>query len=137
MRFIMFMYPNVSEENYMPDAKMVAAMMKYNEELAKAGALIALDGLHPVSKGARVHFSGSKPTVTDGPFIESKELVGGYWIIQAKSKDEAVKWARRCPAQEGNMIEIRQIFEMSDFPEDVQKAADSSAVRAQIEKQKH
>ena len=137
MRFIMFMYPHVSEENYMPDAKMVAAMMKYNEELAKAGALIALDGLHPASKGARVHFSGNKPTVTDGPFIESKELVGGYWIIQAKSKDEAVEWARRCPAKEGNMIEIRQIFEMSDFPEDVQKAADSSTVRAQIEKQKH
>ena len=121
-------------EGFTPPADAVAKMMKYNEELAKAGALVALDGLHPVAKGARVSFSGGKAKVTDGPYIESKEVLGGYWIIQAKSKEEAVEWARRVPAAEGDVIEIRQIFEMSDFPEDVKKAADSPAVRQQIKR---
>ena len=121
-------------EGFTPPADAVAKMMKYNEELAKAGALVALDGLHPVAKGARVSFSGGKAKVTDGPYIESKEVLGGYWIIQAKSKEEAVEWARRVPAAEGDVIEIRQIFEMSDFPEDVKKAADSQAVRQQIKR---
>jgi len=123
-------------EGFTPPADAVAKMMKFNEELSKAGALIALDGLHPVAKGARVAFAGGKPKVTDGPFIESKEVIGGYWIIQAKSKEEAVAWATRCPAADGDIIELRQVFEMSDFPADVQKAADNPTVRAQLEKRK-
>ena len=137
MRFMMLMYPGEkAEAGVLPDAKLVAAMMKYNEELAKAGALIALDGLHPTSKGARIKFSGGKPTVTDGPFPESKEVLGGYWMIQVKSKAEAIEWARRCPAEDTDRIEIRQVFEMSDFPPDVQKAAENPTVKAQVEKHK-
>jgi hypothetical protein len=124
MRFMMFMYPGVTDEaDWQPTPEAVEAMMKYNEELTKAGALLALDGLHPASKGARVAFAGGKPTVTDGPFAEAKEIVGGYWIIDAKSKEEAVEWARRCPAGDRDMIEVRQVYEMSDFPADVQAAA--------------
>jgi hypothetical protein len=103
----------------MPEAKAVAAMMQYNEALQKAGVLLALDGLHPPSMGARVSFKGGNPTVTDGPFTETKEVLGGYWVIQVKSKQEAVEWARRCPARPGDVIEIRQIQEMSDFPPEV------------------
>jgi hypothetical protein len=117
-----------------PDAKAVAAMMKYNEELTKAGVLLALDGLHPPATGARISFSGGKPKVTDGPFTEAKELLGGYWMIQVRSKEEAVEWASRCPANDGDLIEVRQVFEMADFPPDVQKAADSPTVRAQVER---
>jgi hypothetical protein len=106
-----------------PDAKAVAAMMKYNESLQRAGVLLALDGLHPPSTGARVSFPGGKPKVTDGPFAEAKEVIGGYWMIEVKSKAEAVEWAKRCPAGENEVIEIRQVQEMSDFPADVQKAA--------------
>src|SRR5207245_10277884 len=112
-------------EGFAQPAETVKKMMKFNEELTKAGALIALDGLHPAAKGARVAFVSGKPKVTDGPFIESKEVIGGYWMIQVKSKEEAVEWARRCPAADGDVIEIRQVFEMSDFPADVQKAAEN------------
>ncbi|HJZ89391.1 MAG TPA: YciI family protein, partial [Gemmataceae bacterium] len=107
----------------MPDAKAVEAMMKYNESLQKAGVLLALDGLHPPSMGARVSFSGGKPKVTDGPFTEAKEVLGGYWMIQVKSKAEAVAWASRCPASDNEVIEVRQVQEFADFPPDVQKAA--------------
>jgi hypothetical protein len=107
----------------MPDAKAVEAMMKYNESLHKAGALVTLDGLHPPSMGARVTFPGGKPKVTDGPFAEAKEVIGGYWIIQVKSKEEAIEWAKRCPASENEIIEVRQVQEMSDLPADVQEAA--------------
>lgn len=144
MKFLMMMIPRVYQpdtpaaeragEGFAPPADAVAKMMKYNEELAKAGALVALDGLHPIAKGARVSFASGKPKITDGPFIESKEVIGGYWIIQAKSKEEAVEWGRRVPAAEGDVIEIRQIFEMCDFPEDVKKAADSPTVREQIKR---
>ena len=125
MRFMMLMIPNLKQDTkWMPSAEAVAAMSRYNEELSKAGMLLALDGLQPPEKGARVTFQGGgKNVVTDGPFAEAKEVIGGYWIIQAKSKEEAVAWARRCPGDAGNVIEVRQIFEMSDFPEDVQKAA--------------
>ena len=146
MRFMMIMIPRVyqpdvppgerAEEGFAPPAEAVAKMMKFNEELAKAGALLALDGLHPSSRGARVAFTGGKPTITNGPFAEAKEVIGGYWMIQAKSRDEAVEWARRCPAADGDVIEIRQVFEMSDFPPEARKAADSPMVRAQIEKHK-
>ena len=102
MRFMMLMIPKGYEKaapGTMPDAKAVAAMMKYNESLQKAGVLLALDGLHPPSMGARVSFSGGKPKVTDGPFTEAKEVLGGYWMIQVKSKEEAIEWASRCPAR--------------------------------------
>jgi hypothetical protein len=107
----------------LPDAEGVARMMKYNESLQKAGVLLALDGLHPPSMGSRVSFAGGKPKVTDGPFSEAKEVLGGYWMIQVKSKDEAVEWAKRCPASENEVIEIRQVMDFSEFPADVQKAA--------------
>ena len=126
MRFMMLMIPKGYEQaapGAMPDAKAVAAMMKYNESLQKAGVLLALDGLHPPSMGARVSFSGGKPKITDGPFIEAKEVVGGYWMIQVKSKEEAIEWASRCPASGNELIEIRQVQEFAEFPADVQEAA--------------
>lgn len=138
----MFMIPKVYqpgekvEKDFMPDADSVSKMMKYNEDLTKAGILISLDGLHPLAGGARVKFSGGKPTVTDGPFVEAKEVVGGYWLIDVKSKEDAIEWARKIPAAEGDVIELRQIFELSEFPEDIQKVADSPTVRAQLEKNK-
>jgi hypothetical protein len=135
MRFLMLMIPAV----YQPgapdpekviqtmDPEKVARMMKLNEDLHAAGALVSLDGLHPLSKGARVSYRGGKPLVTDGPFAEAKEVIGGFWIIKAASKEEAVEWARRIPAEEGDIVEIRQIQEMSDFSEEVTQAARDSA----------
>jgi hypothetical protein len=126
MRFMLLMIPKGYETaapGTVPDAKAVARMMKYNESLQRAGVLLALDGLHPPSMGARVSFPGGKPKVTDGPFAEAKEVLGGYWMIQVKSKEEAVEWASRCPASENEVIEIRQVQEFSDFPADVQEAA--------------
>jgi hypothetical protein len=112
-----------AEPGAMPDTQAVAAMMRYNEELQKAGVLLALDGLHPPSMGARVSFAGGKPEVADGPFAEAQEVVGGYWMIDVGSKAEAVEWAKRCPASGNKVIEVRQVQEMSDFPADVQEAA--------------
>ncbi len=144
MRFMMLMIPRVYQpdtppaeragEGFAPPAEAVAKMTKYNEELAKAGMLISLEGLHPGSRGARVAFAGGRAEVITGPYPDSKEVIGGYWIIEARSKEEAVAWARRCPAADGDVIEIRQVFEMSDFPPDVRKAADAPAVRARVEK---
>ncbi|MET0311337.1 MAG: YciI family protein [Burkholderiaceae bacterium] len=126
MRFMMLMIPRGYEAaapGTMPDAKAVEAMMKYNESLQKAGVLLALDGLHPPSMGARISFEGGKPKVTDGPFAEAKEVLGGYWMIQVKSREEAIEWARRCPGGPNEIIEVRQVQEMEDFPADVQEAA--------------
>ena len=126
MRFMMLMIPRGYESaqpGTMPSADAVAAMMKYNEELQKAGVLLALDGLHPPSMGARVTFEGGKPRVTDGPFAEAKEVLGGYWIIDVASKQDAIDWAKRCPAGDDEVIEVRQVQAFEDFPEDVQKAA--------------
>jgi hypothetical protein len=117
MRFMMIMIPNVSEEDWTPNAEEIATMSEFNDELTKAGVLLALDGLQPTAKGARVSFAAGKPSVTDGPFTEAKELIGGYWLIQARSKEEAVAWASRCPAHDGDVIEVRQVYEMSDFGE--------------------
>lgn len=117
MRFMMFMLPNIPDEDWVPSPEAIARMSKYNEELNKAGVLLALDGLTPPSEGARVSFAGGTPTVTDGPFTEAKEIIGGYWLIQVSSKEEAVQWATRCPADPANVIEVRRVFEMSDFPE--------------------
>src|ERR1700724_4041035 len=126
MRFMMLMMPKGYEKaapGTMPDPKAIAAMMKYNETLQKAGVLLALDGLHPPSTGARVSFAGGKPKVTDGPFAESKEVLGGYWMIDVKSREEAIAWAAKCPASENEIIEIRQVQEMTDFSPEVQEAA--------------
>ena len=126
MRFMMLVIPKGYEsapQDALPSADAVAKMMKYNEALAKAGVLLSLDGLVPPSAGARVSFSGGKPKVTDGPFAEAKECVGGYWMIQVKSKEEAIEWAKRCPGSDNEVIEIRQVQEMADFPPDVQQAA--------------
>jgi hypothetical protein len=126
MRFMMLMIPKGYEAaapGAVPSAEAVGRMMKYNEALKEAGVLITLDGLLPPSAGARVSFAGGKPMVTDGPFIEAKEVLGGYWMIDVKSKDEAIAWASRCPASNNEVIEIRQVHEMSDFPPDVQEAA--------------
>ncbi len=136
MRFMMLMIPKGYESakpGTMPDARHVEAMMKYNEALQKSGVLVTLDGLHPPSMGARVSFSNGKPFVTDGPFTEAKEVLGGYWMIQVKSKAEAIACASRCPASDNEVIEVRQVQEFSDFPADVQKAA-AGLSRMQAEK---
>src|SRR5215204_2721598 len=119
MRFMMLVIPKGYEAappDRMPDAKHVEEMMKYNESLANAGVLLSLDGLQPPSAGVRVSFSGGKPKVTDGPFAEAKECVGGYWMIQVKSKEEAIEWAKRAPMSRGEIIEVRGVHEMEDFP---------------------
>ena len=126
MRFMMLMIPKGYEKakpGTMPDPKAVEAMMKYNESLRIAGVLLALDGLHPPSMGARITFASGKPTVTQGPFPDVKEVLGGYWMIKVKSKDEAIEWASRCPASDNEIIEVRQVQEFEDFPEEVRKAA--------------
>jgi hypothetical protein len=120
MRFMMIVKASKnSEAGNMPSEELLSAMGKYNEELMKAGVLLELSGLHPSSKGARIKFSGGKRTVIDGPFAETKEVIGGFWMVQVKSKQEAIEWAKRAPAphgegQEGE-IEIRQVFELEDF----------------------
>ena len=127
MRFMMLVIPKgyeTAKPGTVPDAKAVETMMKYNESLQKAGVLLALDGLHPPSMGARITFEGGTPKVTDGPFAEAREVLGGYWMIQVKSKEEALEWAKRAPMGDNEIIELRQVQEMSDFPEDVKKAAE-------------
>ena len=117
MRFMVIVKANKdSEAGVLPDEKMLTEMGKYNEELAKAGIMLAGEGLQASSKGARVRFDGKKRTVIDGPFVESKELVAGFWLWQVKSKEEAIEWLKRAPFQEGE-VEIRQVFENEDFGE--------------------
>jgi hypothetical protein len=126
MRFMMLVIPKGYETaaiDAVPDAQAVERMMKYNEDLAKAGVLLSLDGLTPPSAGVRVSFTGGKPKVTDGPFAEAKECVGGYWMIQVKSQDEAIEWAKRAPMGDNEIIEVRRVQDMEDFPPDVQQAA--------------
>ena len=126
MRFMLLVIPKGYEKaaaGTVPDAEAVARMMKYNESLQKAGVLLALDGLHPPSMGARVTFEGGRPRVQDGPFAEAKEVLGGYWMIQVRSREEAIEWATRCPMADNEIIEVRQVQEMADFPADVQAAA--------------
>jgi hypothetical protein len=127
MRFMMIVIPKgyeTAEPDAFPCAEMVAKMMEYNKSLQKAGVLLALDGLLPPSTAARVSYTDGKVTVTDGPFAEAKEAIGGYWIIQVRSREEAIEWAKRVPASSNGIIEVRQIQEMADFPEDVRKAAE-------------
>ena len=130
MRFMMLMLPGGEPRETgdwgTPDVEAVEQMSRYNEELTRAGILLALDGLQAPSKGARVSLADGAKKVVDGPFAEAKEIVGGYWIIDVKSKAEAVEWASRCPLGEGDVVEVRQVFEMSDFPDDVAAAAELS-----------
>lgn len=146
MRFMMMMIPRIYQPGipdsekpgpgFAPPADAVERMMKYNEALAKAGVLLALDGLHPVANGFRVSFADGKPKVTDGPFIETKEVVGGYWMINVKSRGEAIEWAKRIPADEGDVVEIRQVFEVEEWPDDARAAAANPVVEAELAKQK-
>lgn len=118
MRFMMLMIPKGYENaapGTLPTEKQVAPMLKYNEDLQKAGVLLSVDGLHPPSEGARITFKGGKPKVTDGPFAEAKEVLGGYWMIDVKSREEAIEWAKKCPASETETIEIRKVQELEDF----------------------
>ncbi len=118
MRFMVMMYPGPdAEAGRLPTEHDLAAMGAYNEQLVKAGVMLTGEGLHPTSKGARVRFSGGAPQVSDGPFTEAKEIIGGFWLWQVKSKEEAVEWARRCPASPGQMLELRRVFEAADFGE--------------------
>jgi hypothetical protein len=126
MRFMMLMIPKGYEAaapGTVPDVKAVEAMARYNQSLQEAGVLLALDGLHPPSEGVRVSFAGGKPIVTGGPFPGVKEVLGGYWLIRVGSKEEAIEWAARCPASDNEIIEVRQVQELSEFPDDVRKAA--------------
>ena len=123
MRFMVMVKANKdSEAGVMPSKEMLESMGKFNEEMVKAGVMLAGEGLQPSSKGARIQFNQGRATVTDGPFIEAKELIAGFWIIQVKSKQEAIEWMKRCPPPMGNgagELEIRQVFEASDFGEEL------------------
>jgi hypothetical protein len=121
MQFLMLMIPAVYQggktvaPDFVPDPKKIEEMGKFNEELGKALKIISINGLHPQNTGARVAFGQGKPSVTDGPYIETKEVIGGYWLVEAPSKEEVLKWVQRCPADPGDVIEIRRVFEAADF----------------------
>jgi hypothetical protein len=138
MRFMMLVKANAeSEAGAMPSKELIAAMTTYNEEMARAGVMLAGEGLQPSSKGVRIEFKGGKRIVTDGPFAETKELLAGFWIIQVKSRAEALEWASRIPFTEGEVVELRQVFETEDFPADVMPAEEKAreqALRAKLEK---
>ena len=125
MRFMMLMIPGGygdAAPDVRPQADAVATMTAFNKRMKDAGVMLEGEGLHPPSTGARVTYKDHKPMVTDGPFAETKEILGGYWMIKVKDRDEAIAWARQIPAGENDIVEIRQVFEMADFPEDVQAA---------------
>jgi hypothetical protein len=131
MRFMVLVKADKnSEAGVLPSKELVAAMGKFNEDMAQAGVLLAAEGLHPSSKGARIKFSGAERIVTDGPFAETKELLGGFWLIQVKAKAEAIEWASRVPFADGEEIEIRQVFEASDFPPEVLPPEDAAREQA-------
>lgn len=121
MQFMMLMIPNVYRGNrkmdagFVPDPKKLEEMGRFNEEMGKSLRILSLNGLHPLHAGARVSFEKGKTKVTDGPFIETKEVLGGYWLVEAASREELLKWAQRCPAEEGDVIEIRQVFDVTEF----------------------
>jgi len=138
MRFMMLVKASEdSEAGMLPTRELVAAMGEFNKAMAKAGVLLAAEGLQASSKGTRVTFSGGKRLMTDGPFAETKELLAGFWMIQAKSKAEALEWAARIPFTDGEVVEVRQVFECSDFPPEVfppEGAAREEALRAELQK---
>lgn len=119
MRFMVIVKANAdTEAGVMPPAEAIAAMGKYNEELIGAGILLGAEGLQPSSKGAKIKYAGGKTTVVDGPFAEAKEMIAGFWLLQVKSREEAIAWARRAPMQDGEELEVRQVFDAADFPAD-------------------
>lgn len=134
MRFMLLMLPKGYESaapGTMPEAAAVEAMMDYNRTLQDAGILMSCEGLHPPSMGARISFKAGKPLVTDGPFTETKEVLGGFWMIKVNSRAEAIRWASLCPAGDNEVIEVRQIQDMEDFPEDIQQiAADFASMQS-------
>jgi hypothetical protein len=131
MRFMMIVKASKeSEAGKLPSKELVAAMGKFNEEMIKAGVMLAGEGLHPSSKGARIAYSGQKRTVTDGPFTQTGELIAGFWLIQVKSKKEAIEWASRVPFADGEVVEVRQIFEASDFPAEILPPEDAAREQA-------
>ncbi|MET8678987.1 YciI family protein [Streptomyces sp. NPDC004647] len=138
MRFMVLVKANEdSEAGVLPSKEMLARMGKYNEDLLKAGVLLAGEGLQPSSKGARIKFSGGKHTVTDGPFTETKELIAGYWLLQVTSREEAIEWVSRAPFEDGEEIEVRQVFEVSDFPADIfppEDAAREQEIRDELQR---
>lgn len=137
MRFMMMVRANEqSEAGELPPKELFAEMARYNNELVKAGVLLAADGLTPSSQGALVSWPGGRPTVTDGPYAEAKELIAGFWIIQVSSLDEAIEWAKRIPFGEGGQVELRRIQELSDFPEDLLSPEDTAREQAWREAQK-
>jgi hypothetical protein len=139
MRFMVIVKANKdSEAGVLPDKKILTEMGKFNDELVKAGVMLAGEGLHPSSKGKRVRFSGGKQTVIDGPFVETKELIAGFWLWQVKSMDEAIEWVKRSPFDEGAEVEIRQVFESSDFGAEFtpELRAQEDRQRAEIAKQR-
>src|SRR5919205_694742 len=139
MRFMVIVKASEeSEAGVLPDEKILSAMGKYNEELVRAGVMLAAEGLHPSSKGVRVKFSGGKRTVTDGPFAETKELIAGFWLWQVKSKEEAIEWLKRAPFDGGTEVELRQVFEPEDFGPALtpELRAQEERLRAQLEANK-
>ncbi|UJB20008.1 MULTISPECIES: YciI family protein [Lysobacter] len=127
MRYMMLMIPQGYESakaGTLPSAEQIETMRAYNQELQEAGVLISLDGLHPPSMGARVSFRGGRPTVTDGPFPEAKEVLGGFWMLDVASREEAIAWAKRCPGSDNETIEIRKVMEIEDFPADVHESVE-------------
>ena len=139
MRFMVIVKASPeSEAGLMPSTEILDAMMKYNEELVKAGVMLAGEGLHPSSKGVRIRFDGKKRTVIDGPFAETKELIAGFWLIQAKDRDEAIEWVKRAPFDGGTEIEVRQVFEEEDFGEEFtpELREQEARIRAQAEANK-
>ncbi|MFD9126330.1 YciI family protein [Kitasatospora sp. NPDC059571] len=138
MRFMLIVKANEdSEAGVMPTKEAIEAMGRYNEELIKAGIMLAADGLHPSSNGARLTFKGGRATVTDGPFTETKELIAGYWVLDVSSREEALEWAGRAPFEDGAVLELRKVFEASDFPADIlspENAAKEQAWRDEHQK---
>jgi hypothetical protein len=138
MRFMMLVKASKeSEAGMLPSQELIAAMGQFNEEMVKAGVLIAGEGLQASSKGARITYSGSKRSVTDGPFAETKELLAGFWMIDVKSKADAIAWASRVPFTDGEVVEVRQVFEASDFPSDVmppEEAAREERLRDELQR---
>jgi hypothetical protein len=137
MRFMMLVIPRDyanAKPDAMPDPKMVETMEKYNDRLRQSGVLLSLDGLHPLSAGARITFKDGKATVSRGPFQKAREVLGGFWMIQAKSQEEAIEWASRAPMSDGDIIEVRQVQETEDFPAEVRKvlAAEKPARSAEV-----
>jgi hypothetical protein len=134
MKVMVMVKGTPADESVTPTTEMFEEVSAYNERLVKAGIMLDGAGLKPSAKGAQIVFGDGKTSVVDGPFTEAKEIIGGFWMLDVKSKEEAVEWAKRVPVTNTDFVELRQVFEMEDFPEDVQRAADNATVKAAVEK---